>query len=146
MSRPSRSARLGLFLAASTCFIVVGRCAPALAEPGQPTVIIADSSRETHLRIELGCIRRGGTARQTLVVANGSTTPALLARITTTCECLSVEPLPISLEPGGRQTIAIACDFSDDPDFTGSLAIEVALLDSSGTTRCAFTTALRVEG
>ena len=46
-------------------------------------------------------------------------------RIETSCHCVRVEPMSLSIEPGESTTLTVSFDPSEDPDFRGGLAVEV---------------------
>ncbi|HUY32582.1 MAG TPA: hypothetical protein VMV69_07345 [Pirellulales bacterium] len=110
---------------------VAARAQAAYSPMEAPAPPRARSGR-TEGRAELGSVGRGAAAEGTMVIANKLAHEVRVAKVTTSCECLSVH-LPFKTLAPNESTIAeFRLDMSKDPDFVGGLGIDVHGLDASG--------------
>jgi len=83
--------------------------------------------------IDLGDVDPGFATESSVRVTNSGTKPVTIARATSSCECTSVPEIPVTLAAGASQELKVATDTNHEPDFRGSLAIEVQLEDEQRT-------------
>jgi hypothetical protein len=93
--------------------------------------------------VMLGTLNAGQHTQFELVLANSGTEPVTVARVATSCPCLSVQQVPIRIGPTETRTLVLYFDPSDEPDFRGGLSIEVVGHDENDST--VFTTRVIVE-
>lgn len=81
---------------------------------------------------DLGVVWRGHkiVARHWIRFRND--TPIRVGEIRTSCECLTVHLSDSEIPPGGRVLGEFTFDSSNEPDFSGSLRIEVEIVDETG--------------
>jgi hypothetical protein len=91
--------------------------------------------------IDLGELPQGGSGRGGFSLANRVDRTIEVARIETSCECLSVGPARSDVGPGESVWVEILMDLAKEPDFSGYLSIHVEGYDESGT--CVFRTEVR---
>lgn len=78
--------------------------------------------------INLGVVRQGESVRHTAWLRNNSKTAVHITDIKKSCECLEVELAEKTIEPNQRTLVDVRYDGAKEPDFVGSLQIEVELL------------------
>lgn len=84
--------------------------------------------------LSLGTLAPGESGRGTLTLRNRRSEPMTVARVATTCPCIRLAPLPLTVAPNGEATLQIEFDPSDQPDFRGALGVEIQGLDAGGQT------------
>jgi len=82
--------------------------------------------------VSLGVVSRGQRANAAFSLANRGSLTLTIERIETSCACLSTTPGPIAIEPGGKKLLDIQFDPFVEPDFHGSLSIDVTGYARSG--------------
>ncbi|MBS0202540.1 MAG: DUF1573 domain-containing protein [Planctomycetes bacterium] len=82
--------------------------------------------------IELGVVKQGESARLSVWVTNKGTQAVEATTLKTSCECLSIELSQPKIGAGERVLAHAHYDGAKEPDFVGSLHIEVELLDPAG--------------
>jgi hypothetical protein len=83
--------------------------------------------------VDLGIVPQGGHETETFSLTNAGSTPVEVARVETSCDCLAIRLARRVIGPSEKVLAQAALDLSKEPDFRGSLAIEVTGLTSSGT-------------
>jgi Protein of unknown function (DUF1573) len=81
---------------------------------------------------DLGTLTAGQSGRSELFLFNESGGKVELERVTTSCPCVRVVGTPLSIGPGLTAKLSVAFDPSEDPDFRGSLRVEVKGLNPDG--------------
>lgn len=82
--------------------------------------------------MDLGVVVQGTSTELRKWVSNASDSPMRIAEIKTSCECLQVRLSQKQIDPQGKFLIFLHYDGAKEPDFAGSLLIEVELLDDQG--------------
>lgn len=77
-------------------------------------------------RIDLGSIRQGASVSRTVIIENRTLEPVTIDRFESSCECLTLSALPLTVSPHGSAPIRVAADESREPEFHGDLAIDVS--------------------
>jgi hypothetical protein len=75
---------------------------------------------------------QGETAQIRQWVRNPSDQQIVIAKIEKSCECLDVRLKSMQIAPGDRVLADFVYDGAKEPDFLGSLLIDVKLLDEKG--------------
>jgi hypothetical protein len=75
--------------------------------------------------ITFGVLNGRTSVRRVISARNMQNVPLRLARIETSCPCIRVVPLPVQVAPDETQNWTVTFDPSAEPDFKGSLAVEV---------------------
>lgn len=83
--------------------------------------------------IELGVVRQGQVASLNVWLKNAGKSAVEVSKIQTSCECLELKLSQLLIEPGQRALAQVRYDGAREPDFVGSLQIEVELLDDKAT-------------
>jgi hypothetical protein len=125
MMTTSERAVLSLVLGA---LVSVGcvECAPAEAALARPESFVVEP------------LRCGEQMRAEVLVKNRRPQSCSVVTWRTSCDCLSIEPARLALEPAEATRLTCALDFSDDPDFAGDLGIQVEGFDAIGSVILAF--------
>ena len=76
-------------------------------------------------RLDLGVLAPGQGARAKLSLRNAGDEPIVVARVKTSCECVSIEPSEFRVEPKSTVTLDVQYDSSHDPDFRGGMGVIV---------------------
>ncbi|HWE39480.1 MAG TPA: DUF1573 domain-containing protein [Isosphaeraceae bacterium] len=82
--------------------------------------------------LPLGTLAPGESARGILTLRNRRSEPLTVARVETTCPCIRLAPVPVTVAPNGEAMLRVEYDPSDQPDFRGELGVEVKGLDEVG--------------
>ena len=82
--------------------------------------------------IELGVVKQGESARLSVWITNKGQQAIEAATLKSSCECLSIDVSPQQIEAGKRALVNAHYDGAREPDFVGSLHIEVEVLDPAG--------------
>lgn len=83
--------------------------------------------------IDLGVVRQGQVASLNFWLKNSGKSPIEVSKIQGSCECLELKLSQPLIEPGQRALAEARYDGAREPDFVGSLQIEVELLDAKAT-------------
>ena len=75
--------------------------------------------------IRLGTIAPGRTAQASATLRNPGTEAIEVAHFDASCPCVRVTPDRLRIAPGQSAMIGLTFDPADEPDFRGSLAVEV---------------------
>lgn len=100
---------------------------PAAAPAASPT-----SSLPVKAKLDLGVAFQGESARLNAWIKNQSDHEIQMTRIEKSCECLEVTLSRTKLAAGERALVRLHYDGAKEPDFLGSLLIDVQLNDDSG--------------
>ena len=76
-------------------------------------------------QIVIGELSAGETTRRTVEVFNPSARPYTLEKVTSSCPCVNVEGVPATIEPKSSIKLEIGIATAEEPDFRGSLAVEL---------------------
>lgn len=83
--------------------------------------------------IDLGVVRQGHVASLNVWLKNTGKSAVEVSKIQASCECLELKLSQPLIEPGQRALAQARYDGAREPDFVGSLQIEVELLDDKAT-------------
>lgn len=83
--------------------------------------------------IDLGVVRQGQVASLNVWLKNAGKSAIQVSKIQASCECLELKLSQPLIEPGQRALAQARYDGAKEPDFVGSLQIEVELLDDKAT-------------
>lgn len=114
--------------------VLIG-CAPTTSAPGsvsKESPSNAAAPLPIRATIELGVIVQGGSSRINQWLKNQSDKEIHLTKIETSCDCLGVRLSKTILAPRDRTLACFTYDGSQEPDFVGSLLIEVTFSDGNG--------------
>jgi hypothetical protein len=105
--------------------------APIISRPveGSPPL---KASMPLSTTVDLGVVTQGQSAALKTWIKNQSDHAVQVSRIESSCECLDVRLSPMTIEPGKRALVRCHYDGAREPDFVGSLHIEVQLTDDKG--------------
>lgn len=95
--------------------------------PAVPDGLILGAKPPATWTIDLGEVDPGFATTKTVTVRNPGNAPLTIKSWTTSCECTSVEGTPLTIAPGKSAELKVTTDTKHEPDFRGSLAIEVQL-------------------
>lgn len=98
-----------------------GRVLPVIAAQSPQSHFLLDANPA---RINLGEVAQGGRKDATFTLTNSGTRTIELARIETSCPCLTVD-VPLRIPPGEQVESRAKLDLRDEPNFTGEVAIEI---------------------
>jgi hypothetical protein len=96
-------------------------------------------------RINMGEVAQGSCKDADFTLTNWGTRTIELARIDTSCPCLTVD-VPPRIFPGEQVEGRAKLDLRDEPNFTGDLAIEIRGWISAGEEAFLVVVAVRVPG
>ncbi|MEX0677734.1 MAG: DUF1573 domain-containing protein [Pirellulales bacterium] len=92
----------------------------------------ARKSAATARTYDVGVIAQGGALRLILPLENHEDAELAVASWTTSCECLTVQPERLTVEPNSTGYIAAKLNFANEAEFRGDLRIELEGLDTQG--------------
>ena len=75
--------------------------------------------------VSIGAVSPGRLARASLTLTNFGSKAVTIARVETSCDCLSTGPARVSVGAGGSRTLTLVFDSSTEPSFRGELSIDV---------------------
>lgn len=82
--------------------------------------------------VTLGVIPTGEKARATLLIINPGSERLELTNVRTTCPCVGLEGLPVSIEPGKSVELRVTFDPTEEPNFRGTLEVGLIGLGATG--------------
>jgi hypothetical protein len=125
--------RLGLL----ACAMAAAGCADTSPRAGEAAVVEPRANGLTlggegkPYVVDLGKVPRGSSHSSEIRLMNRTPSPIRVDGFNASCECTSVTGLPIEVPAGGHGQITVVTNLAKEPDFTGSLAVNVKL--QSGT-------------
>jgi Protein of unknown function (DUF1573) len=93
--------------------------------------------------VSLGRFAQGQAVKCEFRVVNPGSEMVRIERVQLSCTCLEVGPMPVRVEPGEENVLAVRYDPSEDPEFRGRLSVELSGLDALG--RAVFRTHAELE-
>lgn len=90
-----------------------------------PPLDSADSLIVSPDPIALGVLTPGHSAQTTVTIRNQTSEAVMVRRFETTCPCILVTPVPIRVGPRGTASLVVTFDPKAEPDFRGSLSVDV---------------------
>ncbi len=122
--------------------------APSLRRTPPPVNSAADTTHRFPLEISpdslsFGELEQGQLGMATIDVYNPTGREWNVERIGTSCPCVTIAPQSTQIGPGDKKTLGVQLNPSDDPDFVGSLSVDVIGYAASG--GIAFRTRVDVE-
>jgi len=99
---------------------------------GQQATVQSDSPDLQLDDINLGIVQRGGKRAVVTWLRNAGDHPVVLGKLKPSCGCVSVKILDSEIRPRNKIPALIVFDASQEPDFTGSLAVLVSIVDDAG--------------
>ena len=82
--------------------------------------------------IFLGKLRPGQRVSKKMLVENLSSKAIIVARMETSCTCITITPCPARIEPHDSTEFTVEYDPFEEPDFRGRLSIEYSAKDDGG--------------
>jgi len=82
--------------------------------------------------IDFGALSPGQSSRVDLRISNSSTISRTLDRIETSCPCIRISRLPAEIPVRETRVLEVSFDPSEEPDFRGSLVIDLHGFDPEG--------------
>jgi Protein of unknown function (DUF1573) len=76
-------------------------------------------------RVDLGTIRQGERIGREIVIENRTPETVTIDRVEASCECMTLNSVPLSIGAGAEARIRVVVDESRDISFRGQLAIDV---------------------
>jgi len=73
----------------------------------------------------MGKVAAGHSATATILLCNRGADVITVQRVDTSCPCLMVGPAPGKIPPGQLEHLAVTFDAGQDPEFRGTLSIEL---------------------
>lgn len=124
-------------LYATTAIVILSfdGCSPndiSVASPPAPAVVHSHDKLPVQARIDLGVVVQGQSAKLNSWITNQSQEFVEVSNIPSSCECLAVELSKMRIGPGERTLAILNFDGAKEPDFVGSLQIEVELTNDKG--------------
>lgn len=86
-----------------------------------------------HTQVDLGVLIQGESAVTHRWIKNTSEKPVTIAKVDKSCDCVDLVPAESEIAPNQRVLAKITYDGAKEPDFVGSLQVELKLLDGDGT-------------
>jgi hypothetical protein len=80
----------------------------------------------------LGILPPGCPANGRLTVKNSTAASIKIARVETSCPCITVPHLPVAIASGTEHVLTVSFDPRADPDFRGGLSIDLKGYDPDG--------------
>lgn len=103
-------------------------CLGCVAKSVPPTLgLIAEPAT-----VRLDAVRAGGRANARVSVRNTTANGVTIAKLTTTCDCVSVDLVGRTIRPGSAIEADVVLDLAKEPDFVGKLAVGVEALTADG--------------
>ena len=84
-------------------------------------------------QIDLGVLIQGESAVTHRWIRNSGEKPVTISKVDKSCDCVDLVPAEPEIAPNQRVLAKITYDGAKEPDFVGSLQVELKLTDSSGT-------------
>ena len=101
-----------------------GRLATESSQPvGESQDAVSLGSGNEPKVIDLGSVPISSSHDRKVLLSNTTADAIRIDRFETSCECTSVEGLPVEIPPGGTKEITVRTDLGKEPNFTGGLAI-----------------------
>jgi hypothetical protein len=117
--------RVKVLSVASLTGLVVGCEAVPVSGQKPDRVQAVKMLQPSSIEIDLGEVRPGGQKNAIFRLANNGTTEIEIARIRTSCACLRVELTKTTVRPSEPIEAKVLLDLRVEPDFTGSLGVDV---------------------
>jgi len=105
--------------------LLLGSCSLEPATSGRsPTNLLTAKPHP----LSLGKLRphQPASASASIHFHNPGRAAVVIGRVETSCDCIRLGPLPLSIGPDGDATLGATFDLSAEPDFRGGLSVEVA--------------------
>jgi hypothetical protein len=83
------------------------------------------SNRPRVQSIDLGTIRQGERLGHAIIIENRTSELVTIDRFDSSCECLTLTGLPLTIPARGNETLNVLADASSDDGFHGDLAIDL---------------------
>lgn len=84
--------------------------------------------------IDLGVLYQGESAQSNRWITNQSDKPITIGKVQTSCECVNLQFDHQAIEAGEKALAHISYDGTKEPDFIGSLQVQITLTDSQDQT------------
>lgn len=117
-----------------------GEVASSSATRPLPSALVHGGLRS----IDLGTIRRGGSAEARFRITNDSRAAMEIAEIQTSCPCLTVELAQRRIAPHETVDAVVRLNLADEPEFVGALSPGIRCFNAQGEQCCAFVVSLNV--
>lgn len=120
------------------CFVVMAvllaGCEQKTTAPTSPAArrVERTPSLPVEAMIDLGVILQGESSQINQWVRNQSDTQIEVAKVEKSCECLDIRLDKQQFKAGERTLCHLSYDGAKEPDFVGSLQIEITLLAADG--------------
>jgi hypothetical protein len=100
---------------------------PADTIPRLQIIALTNKNRLTSVvqSINLGVVRQGECILKTIVVENPMSEPITIGRFETSCDCLTLAGLPLTISAHGEAILELQLDQSNEKTFSGDLGINV---------------------
>jgi hypothetical protein len=90
-------------------------------------------------KLELGRKFQRSRSVTEVKLKNNSNKQIIIQTIETSCDCLTVHPSSMQLEPGQIVTLQVILDLSNDPDFKGGLQATANICSDNPAYTCSLT-------
>jgi len=103
--------------------LLLGSCSLEPATSGRsPTNLLTVKPHP----LSLGKLRPHQPASASIHFHNPGRAAVVIGRVETSCDCIRLGPLPLTIGPDGDATLGVTFDPSAEPAFRGGLSVEVA--------------------
>ncbi len=76
--------------------------------------------------MDLGIVLQAGSEQERFELTNPGSELVRVTRVSSSCPCLMLEPIPLEVPPGGSLPVLARLDLASEPQFIGGLSIAVA--------------------
>jgi hypothetical protein len=92
---------------------------------------MATSDQPAVATLDFGTIAPGSRVEREFRLKNDSSNEWPIARVGTSCECVTATAISNVVAPGSYFTLLVTADFSDDASYQGNLCVRAKLQDES---------------
>jgi hypothetical protein len=126
------AAVLTLLVGAAFGFGVIGRYTWQVRKNAGPSGAQLSLDPTQAAEVSMGIVFAGNFARAKLTVCNPGDAALTISTIESSCPCISLNPIPVRVEPGKSSWLEVVFDSNADPDFLGGLAVLVTGREANG--------------
>ncbi len=123
-----------LMLSLSMVFMLTA-CSRGVTPSSSPGVVAnSPSSLPLRATVNLGVVVQRQSAELNSWITNKGKSSVRVYKSESSCECLEARLSQMRIAPGERALVHVRYDGAREPEFVGSLQIEVRLVDDTGST------------
>lgn len=125
---PTAVSLLSVLICFSIFFHFLGDSRPSVL-PHQATTLPHQATTSASISVpeslSLGTLHPGQSGEISFLARNLQSEPINVDRIDTSCPCMRIEPRSLNFGPAQSKLIRVSFDTSEDPNFRGSLEVDV---------------------